>query len=73
MDTVSLVADATVPGLHVAQPRPAGDDDDEHALQPPAQRVRRRGLQDRRAEDGADHVGGAGDRQEQHAEPEHAA
>ena len=53
----------------VAEPRPAGHDDDEHALQPPAQLVRRVGLQDRLPVHRGHEVGGARDGEQEHDQP----
>ena len=51
-------------GLQIAELRAARDDEQEDPGEPSAERVGHGDLQDRRTEDRADHVGGAGDRQE---------
>ena len=59
----------------LAQPGSARDDDDEHALQPAAHVVGRRGLQDGLPEHRADRVGRPGDHEHEHRDrerqPEH--
>ena len=58
------------PGPEVAQPRAAGDDDDEHALHPAAHLVGRGQLQHRGAQHRADHVAGPGDREAEDGQPQ---
>ena len=53
--------------LDVAEPRAARHHEREHRRHPPAHRVGRDGLVDRRAADGADAVGGAGHREQRAA------
>ena len=55
-------------GVEVADARAAGHDDDEDALQPPAHRVGRGGLQHRPPEDRAHVVGGARPREQHRGE-----
>ena len=69
---VGVVSAAVVPATKSPIRGPPATTTVNTPLQPPAQVVRRRDLQDRRPVRRADHVGRAAQREEQHAEPQRA-